>query len=392
MKKIISMFLILLFLFPSIVLASDTVLVNNEVTDVASNAKSAILIEATTGKIIYEKNSHEKLAPASMTKIMSMLLIMENIDKGVIKWDDKVTASSNASGMGGSQILLETGEQMTVYDMFKGVAVASGNDAVVALSEYVAGSEEEFVKLMNQKVKELGLKDTVFKNPHGLDEANHYSSAYDMAMIAKELVKYEKVFEFTSIYEDYLRKGTDRELWLVNTNKLVRFNPIVDGLKTGYTKEAGYCLTATAKKNNMRLISVVMGEPDTKTRSSETTSLLDYGFAKYKAENLVTKTTVIDKLKIEKASNKSVDIVPINDYSIITEKTNKIGKITYELKLNNIKLPIKKGDKVGTLIIKEDNKKVTEVDVTIKENLKRANILELYGTYLKSILNGNINF
>lgn len=392
MKKIISMFLILLFLFPSIVLASDTVLVNNEVTDVASNAKSAILIEATTGKIIYEKNSHEKLAPASMTKIMSMLLIMENIDKGVIKWDDKVTASENASGMGGSQILLETGEQMTVYDMFKGIAVASGNDAVVALSEYVAGSEEEFVKLMNQKVKELGLKDTVFKNPHGLDEANHYSSAYDMAIIAKELVKYEKIFEFTSIYEDYLRKGTDRELWLVNTNKLVRFNPIVDGLKTGYTKEAGYCLTATAKKNNMRLISVVMGEPDTKTRSSETTSLLDYGFAKYKAETLVTKTTVIDKLKIEKASNKSVDIVPINDYSIITEKTNKIGKITYELKLNNIKLPIKKGDKVGTLIIKEDNKKVTEVDVTIKENLKRANILELYGTYLKSILNGNINF
>lgn len=392
MKKIISMFLILLFLFPSIVLASDTVLVNNEVTDIASNAKSAILIEATTGKIIYEKNSHEKLAPASMTKIMSMLLIMENIDKGVIKWDDKVTASSNASGMGGSQILLETGEQMTVYDMFKGVAVASGNDAVVALSEYVAGSEEEFVKLMNQKVKELGLKDTVFKNPHGLDEANHYSSAYDMAIIAKELVKYEKIFEFTSIYEDYLRKGTDRELWLVNTNKLVRFNPIVDGLKTGYTKEAGYCLTATAKKNNMRLISVVMGEPDTKTRSSETTSLLDYGFAKYKAETLVTKTTVIDKLKIEKASNKSVDIVPINDYSVITEKTNKIGKITYELKLNNIKLPIKKGDKVGTLIIKEDNKKVTEVDVTIKENLKRANILELYGTYLKSILNGNINF
>lgn len=392
MKKIISMFLILLFLFPSIVLASDTVLVNNEVTDIASNAKSVILIEATTGKIIYEKNSHEKLAPASMTKIMSMLLIMENIDKGVIKWEDKVTASPNASGMGGSQILLETGEQMTVYDMFKGVAVASGNDAVVALSEYVAGSEEEFVNLMNQKVKKLGLKDTVFKNPHGLDEANHYSSAYDMAMIAKELVKYEKVFEFTSIYEDYLRKGTDRELWLVNTNKLVRFNPIVDGLKTGYTKEAGYCLTATAKKNNMRLISVVMGEPDTKTRSSETTSLLDYGFAKYKAETLVTKTTVIDKLKIEKASNKSVDIVPINDYSVITEKTNKIGKIKYELKLNNLKLPIKKGDKVGTLIIKEDNKKVTEVDVTIKENLKRANILELYGTYLKSILNGNINF
>ena len=392
MKKFVGMFLILLFVFPSIVLASDTILVNKEVTDIGGNAKSAILIEATTGKIIFEKNSHEKLAPASMTKIMSMLLIMENIDKGVISWDDTVTTSENASSMGGSQILLETGEQMSVYDMFKGVAVASGNDAVVALAEYIAGSEEEFVNMMNKKVKELGLKDTVFKNPHGLDTANHYSSAYYMAFIAKELVKYEKVFEFTSIYEDYLRKGTDRELWLVNTNKLVRFNPIVDGLKTGFTSEAGYCLTATAKKNNMRLISVVMGEPDTKTRNSETTSLLDYGFAKYKAENIVTKETVIDKLKIEKASNKSVDIVPINDYSVILEKTDKIGKITYDLKLKNIKLPIKKGDKIGTLIIKEDNKKISEVDVTVKQNLKKANMLELYGTYLKSILNGNINF
>lgn len=392
MKKIISMFLILLFVFPSIISASDTISVNKEVTDIGGNAKSAILIEATTGKIIFEKNSHEKLAPASMTKIMSMLLIMENIDKGVISWNDTVTASENASSMGGSQILLETGEQMSVYDMFKGVAVASGNDAVVALAEYIAGSEDEFVNMMNKKVKELGLKDTVFKNPHGLDTANHYSSAYDMAFIAKELVKYEKVFEFTSIYEDYLRKGTDRELWLVNTNKLVRFNPIVDGLKTGFTSEAGYCLTATAKKNNMRLISVVMGEPDTKTRNSETTSLLDYGFAKYKAENIVTKDTVIDKLKIEKASNKSVDIIPINDYSVILEKTDKIGKITYDLKLKNIKLPIKKGDKIGTLIIKEDNKKISEVDVTVKQNLKKANMLELYGTYLKSILNGNINF
>jgi len=392
MKKFVGMFLILLFVFPSIVLASDTISVNKEVADIAGNAKSAILIEATTGKIIFEKNSHEKLAPASMTKIMSMLLIMENIDKGVISWDDTVTTSENASSMGGSQILLETGEQMSVYDMFKGIAVASGNDAVVALAEYIAGSEEEFVNMMNKKAKELGLKDTVFKNPHGLDTANHYSSAYDMAFIAKELVKHEKVFEFTSIYEDYLRKGTDRELWLVNTNKLVRFNPIVDGLKTGFTSEAGYCLTATAKKNNMRLISVVMGEPDTKTRNSETTSLLDYGFAKYKAENIVTKDTVIDKLKIEKASNKSVDITPINDYSVILEKTDKIGKITYDLKLKNIKLPIKKGDKIGTLIIKEDNKKISEVDVTVKQNLKKANMLELYGTYLKSILNGNINF
>jgi D-alanyl-D-alanine carboxypeptidase (penicillin-binding protein 5/6) len=286
MKKFISMFLLVLFLIPGIVKASDTIKVNKEV-GLASNAKSAILIEPTTGKIIFEKNSHEKLAPASMTKIMSMLLIMESLDKGIIKWDDKVTASANASGMGGSQILLETGEQMTVKDLFKGIAVASGNDAVVAMAEHIAGSEEEFVKMMNDKVRELGLKDTVFKNPHGLDTANHYSSAYDMAHIAKELVKYDEILNYTSIYEDYLRKGTDRELWLVNTNKLVKFNPIVDGLKTGYTKEAGYCLTATGKKDGMRLISVVMGEPDINTRSSETTELLNYGFSKYKAQNII---------------------------------------------------------------------------------------------------------
>ena len=390
MKKL-WLFLIGLFIIPNMVLASSTMKVNNEI-NLAEKSKSAILIEPTTGTIIFEKNSHEKLAPASMTKIMSMLLIMENIDKGVISWNDKVTTSANASSMGGSQILLETGEQMTEYDLFKGIAVASGHDAVVALAEYIAGSEEEFVNMMNKKVKELGLKDTVFKNPHGLDTANHYSSAYDMAMIAKELVKYDKVFEFTSIYEDYLRKGTDRELWLVNTNKLVRFNPIVDGLKTGYTKEAGYCLTATAKKNDMRLISVVMGEPDTNTRSSETTSLLDYGFAKYKAEKIIDKNKVIDKLEIEKATRQKVDIVSTKDYSIVVEKTKKIGKIDYDLQLNNIKLPIKKGMKIGKLIVKEDGKKITELDVTVKDNLKKANLITLYGRYLKSILNGNIIF
>ena len=382
MKKIIS-FILIICLFITNVSAEETSL--------ARSAKSAIVIEASTGKIIYEKNSHEKLAPASMTKIMSMLLIMENIDKGVIKWDDTVTTSENASSMGGSQILLEVGEQMSVKDMFKGIAVASGNDAVVALAEHIAGTEEEFVKMMNNKVKELGLKDTVFKNPHGLDDANHYSSAYDMAMIAKELVKYEEIFKYTSIYEDYLRKGTDKELWLVNTNKLVRFNPIVDGLKTGYTKEAGYCLTATAKKNNMRLISVVMGEPDTNTRSSETNSLLDYGFSQYKSEQLISKDKVLSKVKVEKSKHKTVEIIPTTDYYIISKKTENQKKATYDLKLNDIKAPIKKGDVVGKLIIKQDNKKIAEVDVTVKKNVVKANFLELYWRNFTDVINGDIN-
>lgn len=354
----------------------------------AQNAQSAILIEASTGEILFEKNSHEKLAPASMTKMMSMLLILEAIENDVIKWDEVLTISANASSMGGSQILLETGEKMTVEDLFKGVAVGSANDAVVALSEAVAGSMEEFVSMMNEKANELGLKDTNFKNPHGLDESNHYSSAYDMAIIARELVKHEKVLEFSSIYEDYLRKGTDREFWLVNTNKLIRFNPIVDGLKTGYTSTAGYCLTATAVKNNMRLIAVVMNEPDTTTRNSETTEMLDYGYAKYKQEKVVDKSKTIKEIKLEKAENENIEIVPEYDVNIILSKSSKLGDVTYELKLDEIKAPMNKGSKVGVLKVKENKKILGSVDVVIKEDIKKVNIFKLYLRTLKDIITG----
>ncbi len=277
-------------------------------TNLASNAKSAILIEATTGEILFEKNSHERRVPASMTKMMSMLLIVENIEKGVISWDDMVTVSANASGMGGSQILLEENEQMSVRDLFKGIAVASGNDAVVAMAEKIAGNVDMFVEMMNKRARELGLQDTNFKNPHGLDAAEHYSSAYDMALIAKELVKHEIVFEFTSIYEDYLRKDTDRKIWLVNTNKLVRFYAGVDGLKTGYTEEAGYCLTATAKRDNLRVIAVVMGEESSKTRNQEVTEMLDYAFAQYKVTQVLTKNSDIGSINISKAKKKKIEI------------------------------------------------------------------------------------
>jgi len=330
MKKVLSFILLFLFV-PTFVLASDTQTVSEEVNGdlLAPKAKSAILIEASTGKILFEKNSHEKLAPASMTKIMSMLLIIEHIESGALKWDEMITVSENASSMGGSQILLETGEQMSVKDLFKGVAVGSGNDAVVALAEAVAGTEDAFVEKMNQKVKELGLKDTMFKNPHGLDEANHYSSAYDMVMIGKELVKHEKVLEFTSIYEDYLRKGTDREFWLVNTNRMVKFNPIVDGLKTGFTSGAGYCLTATAKKNDMRLLATVMGEETTDIRTNEITSLLDYGYANYKIDTIVSKDTVIDSISVDKAKLEKVDIIPIKDVSVLNKKSEKLGMTNF---------------------------------------------------------------
>lgn len=216
MKKVLGIFLTCLLVFPMFIMP-----VRADELKLAENAKAAILIEASTGEVLFEKNADEKLVPASMTKMMSMLLIIENIEKGVLKWNQEITVSENAASMGGSQILLEAGEKMTVEDLFKGVAIASGNDAVVALGEAIAGTEEGFVDMMNDRAKELGLKNTNFKTPHGLDEANHYSSARDMSAIARELVKHEKVLEFTSVYEDYLREDTDRKIWLVNTNKLV---------------------------------------------------------------------------------------------------------------------------------------------------------------------------
>lgn len=366
--------------------------VKAEDLNLAQNAKSAILMEAGTGEIIFEKNSHEKLHPASMTKMMSMLLILENIEKGVINWDDIVTVSSNASSMGGSQILLETNEQMSVSDLFKGIAVASGNDAVVAMAEKIAGTEEEFVNMMNKRANELGLTDTNFKNCHGLDDANHYSSASDMAKIAMELVKHEKLFEYTSIYEDYLREGTDRKFWLVNTNKLVRFYSGADGLKTGYTGEAGFCLTATAKRNGMRIIAVVMGEPDSKTRTSDVSSMLDYAFAQYETETFLSTESILDTININKGKKEYVNIVPKENVTILNKKTDNKKNATYNLEMYDMKLPLKKGDTVGKLSVYVDDNLYRDIDVTVSEDIEKADILTLYGRYLKKIFTGDIVF
>lgn len=355
-----------------------------------SDGKSAILIEATTGKIIYEKNIHERYAPASMTKIMSMILIMEEIEKGNLKWNETLTTSSNASSMGGSQIFLQANEKMSVKDLFKGVAIGSANDATVVFAERIAGTEDKFVEKMNQKAKELGLKDTNFKNATGLDEANHYSSAYDMAFMARELVKHEKIFEFTTIYEDYLRQNTDNKFWLVNTNKLIKTYEGADGLKTGYTKEAGYCLTATANKNRMRLIGTIMGASDSKTRNSNMMTLLDYGYNSYEMQVEVKKGDVISNKKITKAKNQNVKIVPKKDASVLIKRGEEKEALNYEIKLDKIKLPIKKGQRVGILKLKDGNKVVSKVELTVKNDIKKASIIEIYRRSLKSIITGNI--
>lgn len=382
MKRILIL-LMINFLFIPVVSAEDLKL--------AENAKSAILIEASTGEVLFEKNADERLVPASMTKMMSMLVIIEAIENGDLKWNQEIQVSENASSMGGSQILLETGEKMSVRDLFKGVAIASGNDAVVALAEAVAGTEDAFVQKMNDKAKELGLKNTNFKNPHGLDTANHYSSARDMSLIAKELVKHEKVLEFTSVYEDYLRENTDRKIWLVNTNKLVRFYDGVDGLKTGFTEGAGYCLTATAKKDGMRVIAVVMGEADSKTRNQEVSEMLDYAFAQYKLENLLEDGYSLGKYKVYNGKAEFVTVIPKDGATILRKKGEKSSKATYEADVYELKAPLKKGDVVGSLKIKEDGKVIRKVKLTVDKNVKKANYLELLGRNIRDMVTGKIN-
>lgn len=383
MKKIIVLLLVSL-MFVGRVSAEDNIL--------TPNAKSAILLEASTGEIIYEFNSHEKLSPASMTKMMSLLIILESIEKGIIDWDDMITVSSNASGMGGSQILLETGEQMSVDDLVKGISIASGNDAVVALAESIAGTEENFVKLMNDKLKELGLKDSNFKNSHGLDAENHYSSAYDMAYIARELVKHEKILEYSSIYETYLRVGTDRQTWLVNTNKLVRFKSGVDGLKTGYTDNSLYCLTATMKKDGMRVIATVMGEPDSTVRNNEVSGLLDYAFAQYNLKRLLSTDSIVDTITFSKAKDEKIMLVPTEDITLLYKKTDEIPTPTYKVEIDSLSTNVKHGEVIGKLIVSDNDLIIRTVNLTVLKDVKRANIFELFIRYLGDVIVGDIKF
>lgn len=376
MKKICLFFFLLFILINK---------VNAEELDLAENAKSAILIEASTGEIIFQKNKDEKMPPASMTKMMSMLLISEALESGKINLTDKVTASSYASSMGGSQIFLEAGEIMTVEDLLKGIAIGSGNDATVAMAEKLAGTEESFVQLMNKRAKELGLRNTNFKNSTGLDAENHYSTAYDMALIAKELVKHEKILEFTSTYEEYLRKDTNTPFWLVNTNKLVRFYNGADGLKTGYTSDAGYCLTATAKKDNLRLISVVMNEPTSQIRNNETTKMLDYGFNMYSIDVILDRNTDLGLKNVELGDDQKVTIVPKEEVKILNNNTKDKRNVTYEVKISKIKAPVKVGDVVGKINIIENNQIINTVDATVRSDIEKASIFKVFYRNIKKM-------
>jgi serine-type D-Ala-D-Ala carboxypeptidase (penicillin-binding protein 5/6) len=390
LKKIVYMLLVLCFIsiyFGGGLLANHHTPESESTLNLAENSKSAILIERDTGKVLYQKNADSILPPASMTKIMTMLLIMEALEEKKLTLDENVRISEKAASMGGSQIFLEAGEEMTVNDLLKGIAVASGNDASVALAERIAGSEEAFVEKMNNKAKELGLKNTTFKNSTGLPNTDHLSTASDMALMAKELLKYDEITKYTSIYEDYLRKGQDNEFWLVNTNKLVKFYDGVDGLKTGFTNEAKYCLTATAEKNGMRVIAVVMGANTTKERNSDVSQLLDFAYSKYATKTLFDKDQKVTDFKWIKANQKEVEIVTNDRISIVHEKGEDLDSVKTNIKMDqNITLPLKKGTSVGNLEIIKDNKVISSTDLIVSEDIKKANLVTLFGRTIQSFL------
>ncbi|MFC0558256.1 D-alanyl-D-alanine carboxypeptidase family protein [Halalkalibacter alkalisediminis] len=345
----------------------------------AEKASSAIVIERDTGEVIFDKNSHEKLPPASMTKIMTMLLIMEAIDKGALAYDDKVRTSEYAASMGGSQVFLEPGEEMSVKDMLKAIAVASANDASVAMAEHIAGTEDEFVAMMNTKVKELGLENTNFMNTNGLPAENHYTTAYDLAVISKELLKYEDITKFTGIYEDYLREDTDEKFWLVNTNKLVKFYPGVDGLKTGFTREAMYCLTATAEKNGMRVITVIMGAPSPKERNAQITSMLDYAFSQYQTHKLYDRDHILADVEVNKGDKNTIPVVTSESVSILTKKGVKVDDVVERLEIEaNLHAPIKQGEIIGTLFIEREGEILSETPLIAGDDVYEASWWKLF--------------
>lgn len=358
--------------------------------DVTPTSKSSILIEATTGDILYEKDMHKKYAPASMTKIMTMLLIMENIDSGKISYSDKVRISKNASSMGGSQIFIQEGNVITVRELLKGIGIASANDASVAMAEFIGGSEDNFVSMMNKKAKKLGLKNTRFKNPHGLDEKGHLTTAYDLSIMARELVKHEDMLKITGTYEEYMNKPNGDKFWLVNTNKLIRFYEGMDGLKTGFTDNAGYALTSTAVKNNMRLISVVMKSDSAENRSSETIKLLEYGFNLYDSTTIVNNDKALGKINITNSEDRIYPYYTESDVKQIVKKGNKTKKATYKVNLYKVKAPISKKQKVGELILRV-GEKTKKYNLITNKNIKKASYFKSLLNNFKDVISGTIN-
>lgn len=377
MKKIISFLIII------------TLLITNQLGISAAefipsnNVKSLLLMEASSGKIIYERNSHQSLPPASVTKIMTMLLICEAIEKNQITLDTQIVASERAKSMGGSTIFLETNEVMSLDELLKGIAVASANDACVAVAEHMCGSVESFVEKMNSRAKELGMKDTNFVNCNGLDAENHHMSAYDIAIMSRELLKHKMIEKYTTIWMDTLRDG---KFQLANTNKLIRFYKGANGLKTGSTDDAGCCISATAKRDGMQLIAVVMGAENSKQRFNSASELLNYGFANFTATSFGEKGSDVCEVPVLYGKNNHIIAVTQSNTSVLINKQDKDNIKTHLNIPKSLKAPIKKGDIIGEMIITLNGETLAKSNLLADRNVKKKGATDYFMYMLRGLL------
>ena len=355
---------------------------NEEGIDV--DARSALLIEPTSGKILFEKNADEKFAPASVTKVMTMLLTMEAVDSGKISLSDKVTCSENAKKMGGSTMLLDTGEVRTVEELLKGVAIASGNDAAVALAEYLGGTEEAFVEMMNKRAQELGMTNTTFKNCNGLPKEGHLSTARDISIMSLELLKHPTILKYTGTYMETISEGRLSPIELVNHNKLVRFFEGCDGLKTGYTQEAKYCISATATRNGVRMLSVIMGAPTYKIRNRDAGMLMNYGFSKYEGKKMLAKDEEVESIYLSKNTDKFFIAKAKDDLiAIIPKGENK--EVEKKIIIDELKKEYKEGDIVGKCEVYLGEDKIGEVELYSDRDIKLGGIFENFKFNMKNM-------
>ncbi len=357
---------------------SNTVETNSQVEDNNSlnlESGAAILIEQSTGQVLYSHNAHEQLRPASVTKVMSILLIMEQIDSGNLSYTDTVSCSENARSMGGSQIWLDPRETLTVDEMLKAICVVSANDCVVAMAEHIAGSEEAFVQMMNDKAKKLGMNDTIFKNCHGIDEDGHVTSAYDIALMSRELLtKHPNITKYTTIWMDSLRDGKSQ---LVNTNKLIKTYRGITGLKTGSTSLALYNLSASATRDDLSLIAVIMKAPSTKVRFAEAQKLLDYGFNKFSFKSFGNGGDVIQTVSVNKGVKNYIDAILENSFGTLIEK-GKENQVTQTVEINdNIEAPIKKGDVIGKVVFSLDGSELSSTNLVASYDVDKITLFSM---------------
>ncbi len=390
-KKILIFLVLTIFTFTNsfVILAEEQQTNNSNNTTNTTNTlevlgKSAILMEATTGKILYELNPDEQLSPASVTKVMTLYLIYESIDQGKIKWEDIVTVSEYAASMGGSQIFLEPMEKQDVKTLTKSIAIASANDAAVAMAEYIAGTEQEFVKLMNQKAKELGMENTNFENACGLDTdtVNHYMSAKDIAIISRELMtKYPEIKEFTTKWQDTITHKTKKgetEFGLTNTNKLLKWYDGATGLKTGSTQKALYCLSGTAERDGLSLIAVIMGAPDPKVRFQEVMKMFDYGFANYQVIECDSQGKNMGYTNVYKGEKDTVNGVIEKPASFVIKKGESTDIQTNVEMIEGIKAPVKKGTKIGEAIYTYQGNEIARINILAEEDIEKASLNDIF--------------